>query len=202
MTHSQDARRHAPATARNCEPIFQVLQRVLPATGTVLEIASGTGEHAVYMAPRLPNLIWQPTDLDEENCRSVAAWAAAMPAQNLLPPLILDAAAREWPVREAAAIVNINMIHIAPWAACEGLMQGASRVLPPDGVLYLYGPFMRGGRHTAVSNEAFSKSLRQQNPTWGVRDLDEVVRLAREYGLRLHEVVAMPVNNLSVVFRR
>jgi hypothetical protein len=196
------SRRHAPATARNREPILEVLGRCLPASGLVLEIASGTGEHAVFLAPRLPHLLWQPTDVDEENCRSIAAWEVALPSENLLPPLCLDACAEEWPVREAAVVVNINMIHIAPWSACIGLMRGASRVLPLGGLLYLYGPFMQGGRHTAPSNESFSTRLQAENPAWGVRDLDEVVRLGREYGLRLKEVVPMPVNNLSVIFHR
>jgi hypothetical protein len=201
LPRDSDARRFAPATRRNREPIFGVLCRALAATksGTVLEVASGSGEHAVYFAPRLPQLHWQPSDLEEENLLSIASWRVAQPASNLLSPIMLDAEKKIWPLQEAAAVVNINMIHIAPWAVCLGLLAGAARILPPAGVLYLYGPYKRGGRHTAPSNESFDAMLRQKNPAWGVRDLEEVVAEAAAQGLRLQEVVEMPVNNLSVI---
>jgi SAM-dependent methyltransferase len=197
----------APAVARNREPILAVLRRVLPLPilperGLVLEIASGSGEHAVYFAAALPNLRWQPTDPDPEARDSIAAYRAAAQLPNLLPPLALDAAASNWPVTQADAVVSINMIHIAPWAAAEGLMAGAKRLLPGGGVLFLYGPFREHGQHTAPSNAAFDESLRARNREWGVRDLDEVAALASRHGLALEERLAMPANNLSVVFRR
>lgn len=209
MNSSLDsARRHAPATQRNREPILRVLLDVLPPEGTVLEIASGTGEHAVYFAPRLKPRMWLPSDADAQARASIAAWGAHCPADNLRPPLALDARDPVWPVElgEAveppiSAIISINMIHIAPWSACLGLMAGAARLLPPGGVLYLYGPFQQGGRHTAPSNAAFDESLRTQNPHWGVRDLDEVTAAARREGLALLGTHDMPANNLSVVFR-
>lgn len=200
MAH--DARRYAPATTRNREPILAVLARVLPPRGLVLEVASGTGEHATYFAPCLPHLRWQPSDADPEQVASITAWAMAMPAANLLPPLLLDATWPRWPLEQADAIVSINMIHIAPWQACVGLLAEAGRLLPPQGVLYLYGPFQVDGRHTAPSNAAFDRSLRELDPAFGVRDLGEVASTAQQHGLQLIETVAMPANNLSVVFRR
>lgn len=197
-----DARRFAPATARNREPILAVLRRVLPASGTVLEIASGTGEHAAHFAPHFPALTWQPSDADADNLASIAAWAAASGAANIRPPILLDVTAPDWGVEGVAAILAVNMIHIAPWAAAEALMAGAGRRLPPGAPLYLYGPYKRGGQHTAPSNAAFDADLRRRDPAWGVRDLDDVARLAERSGLDLAEVVAMPANNLSVIFRR
>ena len=191
----------APAVARNRDPILAVLRRILPAHGTVLEIASGTGEHAVHFAAGLPNLTWQPSDSDADALRSIRAHRATAQLPNLLEPLELDACAPVWPTSHAGAVVSINMIHIAPWAAAEGLMAGAGRLLAPGGVLYLYGPFKEDGRHTAPSNAAFDASLRAQDPEWGVRDTGEVAALARQYGLELVERVAMPANNLSLVFR-
>ena len=202
MAASFDNALTAPAVARNRDPILAVLREVLAAPGTVLEIASGSGEHAVHFASALSHLVWQPTDPDAEARRSIAAHAARAQLPNLLPPLALDAAAAAWPVTQADAIVSINMIHIAPWSAAEGLMAGAARLLPPDSPLYLYGPFREHGRHTAPSNAAFDESLKARDPAWGVRDLDEVVALANRHGLALSRTVAMPANNLSVVFRR
>jgi len=202
MAASFDNALTAPAVARNRDPILAVLREVLAAPGTVLEIASGSGEHAVHFASALSHLVWQPTDPDAEARRSIAAHAARAQLPNLLPPLALDAAAAAWPVTQADAIVSINMIHIAPWSAAEGLMAGAARLLPPDSPLYLYGPFREHGRHTAPSNAAFDESLKARDPAWGVRDLDEVVALAGRHGLALTRTVAMPANNLSVVFRR
>ena len=192
----------SPAVARNRDFILAVLRRALPGRGTVLEIASGSGEHAVHFAAALPQLTWQPTDPDPEARDSIAAYRAAAQLPNLMPPLALDATSPTWPVTQADAMVAINMIHIAPWAAAEGLMAGAERLLPGGGVLFLYGPFRERGQHTAPSNAAFDESLRTRNREWGVRDLDEVAALASQHGFALEERVAMPANNLSVVFRR
>jgi SAM-dependent methyltransferase len=197
---SGDARRFAPAAARNREPILDVLRAHLPASGTALEIASGLGEHAVAFAAAFPKLVWQPSDPDPANRASIAAWIAAEGTPNLLPPIDLDATADIWPLATADAVVCINMIHIAPWAACLGLLRGAARLLAPGGLLYLYGPFKRDGMHTAPSNEAFDESLRARDPAWGVRDLGEVCQAAE--GFALAATVAMPANNLSVLFRR
>jgi SAM-dependent methyltransferase len=192
----------SPSVARNRAPILAVLRRILPVRGTVLEIASGTGEHAVHFAAALPGINWQPTDCDADALGSIAAHRMSAQLPNLLPPLELDACSPVWPVARADAVVAINMIHIAPWSAAQGLMAGAGRVLAPGGVLYLYGPFKEGGRHTAPSNAAFDANLRAQNPEWGVRDIGEVSQEAAKHGLDLIERIAMPVNNLSLVFRR
>jgi SAM-dependent methyltransferase len=192
----------SPSVARNRDPILTVLRGILPQIGTVLEIASGTGEHAVYFAGALPHLTWQPTDRDEQALDSIASYQAASRLPNLLAPLTLDAAAPKWPVEQVDAVVAINMVHISPWRATEGLMVGAGRVLPPGGVLYLYGAYKENGAHTAQSNEAFDQDLRRRNPEWGVRDLDEISSLARANGLELVERIPMPANNLSLVFRR
>jgi SAM-dependent methyltransferase len=197
-----DARLYAPAAARNREPILAVLQRVLPTRGLVLEVASGSGEHAALLAAALPHLVWQPSDADPRARDSIAAFGAASGLANLRAPLALDAAASRWPVTSAAAVVCINMIHIAPWFACEGLMAGAGRILGTGGVLYLYGPFREDGRHTAPSNAAFDADLRARDPSWGVRDLGDVAALAARHGLGHVETVAMPANNRSVVFRK
>jgi len=193
---------HFPATQRNREPIRTVLAEVLPASGTVLEIASGSGEHAAYLAPFFPRLTWQPTDHDPTLLASIAAHAAAAGAANLAPPLALDVADRPWPVKAADAVVAVNLIHIAPWGICLDLLAGAAAVLPSGGPLFLYGPFRRSGRHTAPSNEAFDRSLRHQDPAWGVRDLEAVEEAATSVGLRLDRVIEMPANNLGVVFRK
>jgi SAM-dependent methyltransferase len=192
----------SPSVARNRDPILSVLRRVLPPTGQVLEIASGTGEHAVHFAAALPHLIWHPTDRDEQALGSIAAHRAASGVPNLLEPLLLDAAAPEWPVERADAIVAINMVHISPWRATEGLMAGAGRILLPGGILYLYGAYKENGARTALSNAAFDLDLRRRNPEWGLRDLESVTDLAREHGLDLVERVQMPANNLSLVFSR
>jgi len=204
-------KRHAPATARNRDPILDVLRRVLPdGPGTrVLEIASGSGEHAAYFAGALPHVLWQPTDRDAAARASIDAHRVDASLANLLRALELDAASDAWPIdahgegpRGVDAIVCINMIHIAPWEACLGLLRGAARVLPHGGVLYLYGPYRQGGVHTADTNARFDEALRAEDPRWGVRDLDDVVARAAGHGLAHRETVAMPANNLSVVFRR
>jgi hypothetical protein len=192
----------APAVARNRDTILAVLREVLPAAGTVLEIASGTGEHAVHFAAALPHLAWQPSDPDAEARGSIAAHAAQAALANLLPPLELDASAPLWPITRADALVSINMIHISPWRAAQGLMAGAARLLSAGAPLYLYGPYRQHGLHTAPSNAAFDESLRARDPEWGVRDLDEVVALAAAHGFALQRTVPMPANNLSVVFHR
>jgi SAM-dependent methyltransferase len=195
-----DARRHAPAALRNRDPILDVLRPVLPERGTVLEVASGSGEHLAHFAAALPQLDWQPSDPDAAACASVAAWTGHL--ANVRPPLLLDASAPEWPVERADAVLCINMVHISRWAATLGLMAGAGRLLPPGGLLYLYGPYKQGGRHTAASNAAFDANLQARNPEWGLRNLETVVDAAAAEGLALVETVAMPANNLSLLFRR
>jgi hypothetical protein len=197
-----DARRFAPATERNRGPILAVLERVLPARGLVLEIASGTGEHAVAFAERLPGLVIQPSDGDPDALASIEAWRRHAGLANVRAPLALDVHARPWPLAEAPdAILCCNMIHIAPWSACLALLDGAASWLAPGKPLVLYGPFREGGVHTAPSNEVFDASLRERDARWGVRDQDEVAAEAAARGLRLDEVVAMPANNRTLVFR-
>ncbi|MDE3749598.1 DUF938 domain-containing protein [Methylobacterium radiotolerans] len=192
----------APAVARNRDAILAVLREVLPASGTVLEIASGSGEHAVHVAAALPGVDWLPSDPEPAARRSIAAHALRAGLGNIRPPLALDAAAAAWPVARVDGIVCINMIHIAPWAATAGLMAGAGRVLSERGILYLYGPFREADRPFAESNAAFDASLRGRDPAWGVRDLDAVAAEAARHGLDLIRRVAMPANNLSVIFER
>lgn len=192
----------SPAVARNRDPILAVLRRYLPAQGTLLEIAAGTGEHAAYFAPQFPRLTWQPTDVDPDALASIEAHRARANAPNLCAPIELDVTAPVWPMTRADAVLSINMIHISPWAAAQGLMAGAARLLPAGGVLYLYGPFKENGEHTAPSNAAFDESLHARDPAWGVRDIGDVRALAASHGFDFVECVAMPANNLSLVFRR
>jgi SAM-dependent methyltransferase len=199
---NEDARRFAPAVARNKAAIREVLARHLRASGLVLEIASGSGEHALYFAAHFPALGFQPTDPDAAALASIAAWQAEAQLPNLLLPLALDVMADAWPVPKADAVLCINMIHIAPWEATAALMRGAARVLPRDGILFLYGPFKQGGQHTAPSNAEFDSSLRAQDARWGVRDLEAVTEIASAAGFAAPVVEEMPANNLSVVFRR
>lgn len=191
---------HAPATARNREPIAAVLDDELPDAGWVLEIASGTGEHCAWFAERYPATTWQPSDPDADARRSIAAWCDGL--RNVLPPIALDAAARDWPVVTADAILCINMVHISPWAATLGLMAGAGRLLDPGAPLILYGPYRQAGVPTAESNEAFDQSLRARNPEWGLRSVEAVTVAAEAEGLRLDRIVPMPANNFVLVFRR
>lgn len=200
-----DGRRFAAATTRNREPILEVLRRVLPPRGRVLEIASGTGEHAAFFAAALPQLQWQPSDADPGALASIAAWRAhageaAVP--NLAPPVLLDVEAGPWPEPPIDAIVCANMIHIAPWSVCLALLRGAAAVLADTGVLVLYGPFMIDGVHTAPSNAEFDARLRASDPAWGVRDRSDVVAAAATCALVLRETVTMPANNLTLVFAR
>ena len=202
MSETSDPRQYRPHVVRNRDSIVDVLRRVLPRKGLVLEVASGSGEHAAYFAAKLPALDWQPTDPDAQALASISAHCADAGLPNLLAPLHLDVTAAQWPVERADAVMCCNMIHIAPWAACEGLIAGAARVLPAGGLLFLYGPYKIGGRHTAPTNQAFDERLRAQNPAWGIRDLDDVTALAGRQAFALAETVPMPANNLSVIFRR
>lgn len=197
-----DAMRHAPATLRNRDPIAAVLRDVLPASGRVLEVASGTGEHIVYFAGLFPGIEWLPSDPQPEGRRSIAAWTAAAGLANVRPPLDLDAAAPDWPVDRVDAILCINMVHISPWAAAEGLIAGAARLLGKGAPLYLYGPYRRADAPTAESNEAFDLSLKRRNPEWGLRLVEDVIALAARHGLGYERLVEMPANNLSLIFRK
>lgn len=190
------------AANRNRDPILNVLRRILPGRGVVLEIASGSGEHVVHFASRLPTLTFAPSDSGAEARDSIAAWIAHSGLSNIRAPLDLDASSASWPIAQCDAIVCINMIHISPWAATEGLFAQASRLLPAGAPLYLYGPYKRQGAHTAPSNAAFDADLRARNPGWGVRDLETVADLARRTGFEGPEIVEMPANNLSLIFRR
>ena len=196
-----DPRRFAPATERNREPIAEVLGGVLPARGSVLEVASGTGEHVVHFAARFPEIVWQPSDPDPGALASIAAWKAEAGLGNVLEPIRLDAAG-PWPAVEADAILCINMVHISPWAATEGLMRGAGEMLKPGAPLILYGPYRRAGVPTAPSNEAFDASLRARDPEWGLRTVEAVAAEALAQGLELERLVEMPANNLTLAFRK
>ena len=193
---------HWPAPERNKAPILEVLQRVLPSAGRLLEVASGTGQHAVHFARALPSWSWLPSDIDPHNLASITAHRDQAALPNLEPARSLDVCTEDWQVGELDAIFNANMIHIAPWECSEGLLRGAGRHLRPGGVLVLYGPFRIDGRHTAESNREFDQSLRQRDPRWGVRDLESIVALAQSAGLQHRETIAMPANNQCVVFER
>ena len=195
-------KRHAPATERNRDPIAAVLREVLPTNGLVLEVASGTGEHAAYFARLFPGLDWQPSDPDPAALTSIEAWAADEGLPNLRAPVELDAAGDTWPIDRADAVLCVNMVHISPWSATLGLLRGAARVLGPGAPLVLYGPFRREGVSTAPSNEAFDASLKARNPVWGLRLLEDVAAEAGKVGFSLEWVGEMPANNVTVVFRR
>lgn len=197
-----DHRLQAPATERNREPILNVLRGILPASGLVLEIASGSGQHAVYFAEHFPRLTFQPSDPDASALQSIPAWTRDAGVTNVLPPVMLDASSNDWPIATADAIICINMIHISPWRSCEGLLRGAARLLRPGSPLYLYGPYRRAEVVTAPSNEAFDDSLKSRDPEWGLRDLEKVAKLAATEGFSAPIITEMPANNLSVVFRR
>jgi SAM-dependent methyltransferase len=178
-----------------------VLRDVLPRDGLVLEIASGSGEHAVHFASLFPRLIWQPSDPDPHALASIEAWRNHSGFANVLPPMRIDATAPEWPIKEADAVLCINMTHISPWPATQGLMAGAQRLLKPGKPVYLYGPFKQAGVALAPSNAAFDASLRERNPDWGLRAVEDVIALAQQHGFGRHRIVSMPANNLSVIFR-
>lgn len=196
-------KQHAPATLRNRDPIREVLARELPASGTVLEIAAGTGEHAVFFAERFPALAWQPTDPSPEALDSIAAYRAEYGGTNLAAPLLLDAAdPAGWPVAEAAAIVCINMVHISPWQASIGLFAGAGRVLSSGAPLILYGPYIEDGVETAPSNLDFDASLKARNPLWGLREVAALDALGVQNGFARSARYALPANNIMLVYRR
>jgi len=195
-----DERDTAPSAERNKGPILEVARRVLPARGLVLEIGSGTGQHVAHFAAALPSLGFQPSEPDAARHASIRAWTREL--ENVRPPIELDVTRLPWPVEAADAIVCINVIHISPWRTTLALMDGAGGLLPSGGVLVTYGPYRRGGRHTAPSNEEFDASLKSRNPEWGVRDMEEVEAAADRAGLRFEETVGMPANNFMLVFRR
>jgi len=200
MLHTAAAmKHHAPASARNREPIREVLARVLPPQGVVLELASGSGEHTLHFAQHFPKLTWQPTDASTDALASIEAWRAEAHLENLRAPLQLDVTSEVWPVENANAIVCINMIHISPWRATLGMFAGAARLLSSGALLFLYGPYSFHGT-TAPSNADFDRSLRSWDPAWGVRDVRDLEAAAPDFVLR--EIVAMPANNHSLIFRR
>lgn len=192
----------SPSAERNKGPLADLLKRLLPDHGLILEVSSGTGQHIVHFARQMPYLHWQPTERDDESLKSIAGWRAAEALPNIGEPLRLDVVDQPWPISSAAAVICLNMIHIAPWSAAEALIRGAEATVVPGGILFLYGPFRRDGQHTALSNEAFDRELRAKNPDWGVRDLEIVARCAERHGFEAPETYDMPANNLSVVFRR
>lgn len=202
LQEDEDARLHAPATQRNRQPILDVLLRVLPARGTVLELASGTGEHAVWFAHNLRPLIWQPSDPDPQMRRSIESHARAADVGNIRPAIEIDVTEGPWPIGTVDAAVCINMLHISPWQATEGLFAGLQEHLAEGAPVVIYGPFKRGGAHTAESNERFDLSLIARNPEWGIRDVEAVTEVADANGFTLEETVEMPANNLILVFRR
>lgn len=193
---------HWPAPERNKTPILEVLQRVLPARGVLLEVASGTGQHAAFFAQALTGWTWIPSDIDPRNLASIAAYRERAGLPNLAPPRALDVCAQDWQLEQLDAIFNANMIHISPWECCEGLLRGAASRLRDGGLLILYGPFRIGGEHTAESNRAFDADLRARDARWGVRDLHTVVQLAASIGLSQRQRVDMPANNLCVILER
>jgi hypothetical protein len=196
------ARRSAPAALRNREPIAEVLGDWLPATGLVLEIASGTGEHAVFFAERFPKLEWQPSDIHPEALESIAAWRVAAGLPNVRPPLSIDASAHDWPIEAADVVLSINMVHISPWQAAIGLLDGAARLLPANGPLILYGPWLVDAIATAPSNLEFDADLRRRDPQWGLRRVEDFDLAARDRGLELIETRRMPANNMMLLLRR
>jgi SAM-dependent methyltransferase len=195
-----EVKRHAPATERNRDVISETLARVLPTEGLVLEVASGTGEHAVHFAKLFPALTWQPSDPDPIALASINAWRADSNVPNMRPAMLLDASA-DWPIAQADAVVCINMTHISPWAATVDLLRNVARLLPPSAVLFMYGPYKQRDVPLAESNAAFDASLRQQNAEWGLRYVEDIAEEAHKFGLRLDPVIAMPANNLSLIFR-
>jgi SAM-dependent methyltransferase len=196
------SRETAPSAERNKQPILEVLSRVLPPTGLVLEIGSGTGQHVAHFARKLPGLTFQPSELDEQRHASIGAWTRHENLANVKAPLAFDVTHRPWPVSAADAVVCINMIHISPWDATVALMRGAGEILKPGGVLVTYGPYRREGRHTAASNEVFDASLKARDPRWGVRDMESLAAIAKDSKLILEETVAMRANNFALVFRK
>jgi SAM-dependent methyltransferase len=199
---SADGKRWSPSAERNKGPILDVLARVLPRRGRVLEIASGTGQHVMHFADALPDLTWQPSDPDAELRESIAVRVREEGRANVAHPIDLDVTRLPWPVQSADAVLAINMIHIAPWAATLGLFEGAKALLSAGQVLFLYGPYRRFGGHTSASNAEFDRDLRARDAEWGLRDMEAVTDVAARAGFGLAETVAMPANNFSLVFKR
>jgi len=195
-------KRHSPAAARNAAPIAEVLAQELPDEGLVLEIASGTGEHAVYMAQRFSNLEWQPSDRDAEGLASIEAWREDVGLANMRSPIALDAAAQKWPIEACDALLCINMVHVSPWKATEGLMRGAKRILARGAPLILYGPYLEADVETSASNLAFDASLKARDSAWGLREAAAVDREARINGLTRTARYEMPANNIMLIYRR
>jgi hypothetical protein len=193
---------HAPAAERNKDPILGVLRELCSETKFVLTIAEGSGQHVVHFARHLPHVTFQPTDLEQSAPASIAAYVEESACPNVSPPLLLNAADPDWPVKQADGIYCINMIHISPWSATEGLFRGASRILSPNGFLMTYGPYRFSGAFTAPSNAEFDASLKSRNPEWGVRDVDDLKNLALSVGMELRQTVALPANNHCLVFVR
>ena len=195
-------RRSAPAALRNREPIAEVLGEWLPKSGLVLEIASGSGEHALYFAQRFPGLEWQPSDVHPDALASIAAWRDESGLPNLRPPIAIDAASRDWPIDGADALLSINMVHISPWSSSLGLIEGAARLLAQGAPLILYGPWLKDDVSTAPSNLQFDADLKRRDPEWGLRKVEEFAAAAEEHGLMLAETRAMPANNMMLLLRR
>ncbi len=195
-------KQEAPAAARNRDPIADVLEKELPPSGTVLEIASGTGEHVIHFAARFPALTWQPSDPDEGARASIAAWRDEAGLANIAPPILIDASADGWDVERADAVLCINMVHISPLAASHGLVREAARLLAPGAPLILYGPYLEQGVDTVASNVAFDLSLKSRDPSWGLRHLTWLDELASEHGFARTRRVEMPANNLLLVYRK
>jgi SAM-dependent methyltransferase len=196
------AKGFAPAAGRNQQAILDVLRRVLPRTGLVLEVASGTGQHAAFFSGHLSGLLWQPSDTSVEALSSIQAWTEESNLENLLPPIELDVRSPRWPIASAQALLCVNMIHISPWETTEGLFRGAAGLLAGGSPLITYGPYRLHGTHSAPSNLAFDESLRSRNPLWGVRDIDALIELAARTGFELQERVPMPANNMTLVWIR
>ncbi len=196
---------NAPAAVRNREPILAVLRTVMPPAGTILEIASGSGQHGAWYAAEFPQHRWAPSDIDPDALAGIDAWAREAKSDNILPARLLDAGADDWPVtdigEDLTAMFSANMIHIAPWAAGMGLLAAAGRLLPSHGILFLYGPFLRDGKPATESDAQFDRFLKGRDPSWGLRDLDQVVATAESHGLELSQQVDMPAGNLSLIFR-
>ena len=198
---ADEARRSAPAALRNREPIADVLSDWLPESGVVLELASGTGEHAVFFAERFPKLEWQPSDLHPDALGSIDAWRSAVGLPNVRPPLAIDASTDDWPIERADAMLSINMVHISPWSSALGLIDGAARILPAGGPLILYGPWVTDKIETAPSNLAFDSDLKARDPEWGLRRVEDFAAAAEQRGLQLVETRQMPANNLMLLLR-
>ena len=203
-----DRRRSAPSTARNRDVILDVLRDHISVSGTILELGSGSGEHAAYMAPHFPKHDWQPSDFDEDNHASIEAWRESGEASNILPAILLDIMQPRWPVemirpsKPVTAVLAINIIHISPWAVTEALINGADRVLKSGGTLYFYGPYRVGGEHTSESNVQFDGWLKARDESWGVRNMEDVTEIARSFGFSAPDVTPMPSNNFSLVFKK